>query len=167
MNRTYDFGEEGTCTVSKGDYSYLDENGQVAAWLHIRAVTFGDINSDGQEEALVTTAGGAGGVAVILSGYIYGLKDGAPVLLAAVESGDRGDNGIESMKVKNGDVIVQRYRVENPNVPDPDKYGSTCCPNWIETERWHWDGNKLVKVGDRFIRRAPTPWTGSPRRGRR
>jgi hypothetical protein len=161
MNHTYDFGEEGTCAVSNGDYSYLDENGQVAAWLHIRAVTFGDIDSHGQEEALVTTAGGAGGVAVILSGYIYGLKDGAPVLLAAVESGDRGDNGIQSMKVKDGDVIVRRFQADDSA---PDAVGS-CCPNRIEIERWHWSEGTLVRVGQtKALHRIPKPWSGIRRR---
>jgi hypothetical protein len=167
MDRTYDFGEESTCTVSHGDYSVLDEEGQIAASVHIRAVTFGDINSDGQEEALVATAGSAGGVAVILGGYVYGLKDGAVVLVAVVEGGDRGEGGIESMKVEGGDVIVRRYQVDTSDVHDPAKYGSLSRPNRFEIERWHWDGSKLVRVGTRTIHRAPTPRVSPPRRGGR
>lgn len=167
QDRTYDFGDGEPCKFSEGNYSDLNDEGRCNVCMHIRAVTFGDIDGDGQEEALVTVATNLGGAGVLLEGFIYALEDGVVVLRAEVERGDRGDGGIESMKVTDGDVVVRRFRVENPNVHDPDQYGSTCCPNWIELERWHWDGNKLVKVGDRFIRRAPTPWTGPRRRGRR
>jgi len=165
-DRTYDFGDGDPRVFTKGKHLDLNDEGRCNVCISIRSVTFGDIDGDGQEEALVTTATSLGGAGVLLEGFIYGLKDGEVVLRSEVESGDRGDGGIESMTARDGDAIVRRYRLENPSLPG-SRYGSTCCPNWIEVERWHWDGSKLVKVSARFIRRAPRPWTGPSRhRGR-
>jgi hypothetical protein len=159
-DRTYDFGDGQPCKFSNGNYSDLNDEGRCNVCMHIRAVTFGDIDADGQEEALVTVGTSLGGAGVMLEGFIYGLKDGIPVLRAAVEGGDRGEGGIESMKVEDGDVIVRRYQVDNSDVRNPANYGSLSHPNRFEIERWHWDGSKLVKISTRVIHRAPTPRVG-------
>ncbi len=154
MDRTYDFGEGTTYKFLKSYYSDLDDEGHCNNCMHIRGVTFGDIDRDGQEEALVVVGTNLGGASTILSGYIYGLDKGSPVLRATIEGGDRGEGGIDSMTVKDGDVIVRRFAVSVS-----ESTGGACCPNRIEIERWHWDGSKLVKIGaSRVVRRPPRPW---------
>lgn len=156
-DRTYDFGGGTTYNFSKNYYVDRDDEGDCNDCMHIRGVTFGDIDRDGQEEALVVVGTNLGGASTILSGYIYGLDNGSPVLRATVEGGDRGEGGIDSMMVKDGDVIVRRFAVSASG-----STGGACCPNRIEIERWHWDGGKLVKIGaSRIVRRAPKPWYSS------
>jgi hypothetical protein len=156
-DHTYDFGGGTTYNFSKNYYVDRDDEGHCNDCMHIRGVTFGDIDRDGQEEALVVVGTNLGGASTILSGYIYGLDNGSPVLRATVEGGDRGEGGIDSMMVKDGDVIVRRFAVSASG-----STGGACCPSRIEIERWHWDGGKLVKIGaSRIVRRAPKPWHSS------
>jgi hypothetical protein len=154
MDRAYDFGDGDTCSFSGGYYSDLDRDGHCNVCMHIRGVTFGDIDSDGQEEALLVVSTNLGGAGTTIYGYIFGLDKGSPVLRATIEGGDRGEGGIESMKVEDGHVVVRRFAVSTSDLD-----GGACCPNRIEIERWRWVGNKLVQVGaPRVIRRSPRPW---------
>ncbi len=153
-DRAYDFGDGDTRRFSGGYYSDLDRDGNCNVCMHIRGVTFGDIDSDGQEEALLVVSTNLGGAGTTIYGYIFGLDKGSPVLRATIEGGDRGEGGIESMKVEDGHVVVRRFAVSTS-----DLNGGACCPNRIEIERWRWVGNELVQVGTpRVIRRSPRPW---------
>ena len=82
--------------------------------------------------------------------------DGAclPILRATIDAGDRGEGGVESMKVNDGLVIVRRF---------DSLLGGSCCPGRVKVEQWRWTDGHLKHVGrDRFVRRTQIPWFRSP-----
>lgn len=153
MDTTYDFGDGNKMSFSKGTYADLDADGECNVCDRIRQIAFGDVDGDGREEALLVVSSNLGGAGTMICGYVFGLENGAPVLRATIEGGDRGDGGIESMKVQNGLVLVRRFGDEN---------SGACCPNRIEVEKWAWTGTALEQRGkSTSMRRAPKPWFAS------
>jgi hypothetical protein len=154
MDHAYDFGEGRSYIFSGGNYAELDSEGQCNVCMNIRAVTFGDVDGDGQEDALVLVSSNLGGAGTSIYGYMFGLEKGLPVLRATIEGGDRGEGGLESIIVKDGCVVVRRFASGASD--------SICCPTRIEIERWRWTDGKLVKTGlTRVVRRPPRPWSMS------
>src|SRR5579863_3257142 len=89
----------------------------------------------------------------MIDGYMFSLENGVPVLRATIKGGDRGDGGIQSMKVKDGIVVVRRFGDEN---------SGACCPNRIEIEQWRWTGTILEQWGkSSSVPRTPKPWFSS------
>lgn len=106
-------------------------------------VTYGDLNADGADEAIVlwfwdaTDSGG--------NGYgtpgadVYSMVGGKPVLLSSIEGGSKGDGGmINDILVKDGKVIVSRTVWQDG---DP-----TCCPTLSTVEEWSLKSGKIVKT---------------------
>jgi hypothetical protein len=90
-DRAYDFGDGESCKFSGGSYSKLDDEGSCLVCMQILDVTFGDVDRDGQEEALVLVSTNLGEAGTSIDGYVFGLDNGLPVLRAAIEGGDRGE----------------------------------------------------------------------------
>jgi hypothetical protein len=139
LNRTYDFGEDGTYAFVDGRHAELNENDECNLCLRIAQLTFGDVDPDGREEVLIVLISNLGGAGTSLDGYVFGTEDGTPVLRAKIEGGDRGDGGIESLSVDHGDLVVRHF-----SLSDSD---GVCCPSQIETQRWHWVDGKLAESG--------------------
>src|SRR5215471_13889671 len=153
MDATYDFGDGNKISFSKDTYEGLNADGECNVCDHIREITFADVDGDGREEALLVVSSNLGGAGTMIDGYVFGLENGVPLLRATIQGGDRGDGGIQSMKVKNGIVIVRRFADEN---------SGACCPNRIEIETWRWTGTTLEQSGkSSSVRRAPKPWFAS------
>jgi len=149
---TYNFGDGQKETFSGGFSADLDSDGNCNVCSSIQALTFGDIDADGREEALMVLSTNLGGAGTMIFGYIFGLDDGVPVLRAEIEGGDRGEGGVESLFVKDGLVMVRRFALR---VTD-----SICCPSRIEIQSWRWAGDRLVSVGKPiFVPRSPTRWS--------
>jgi hypothetical protein len=83
MNAEYDLGN-GRFVFVAGRYADLTE-GRCAVCLYISEVTFGDVDGDGQEEAILLINSDLGGAATSLGAYVFGLVDGKPVLGAHIE----------------------------------------------------------------------------------
>src|SRR6185436_7045794 len=71
-DRTYDFG--GTKHRFRGGESKdLNDFGQCLVCDYVRDVVFGDLDGDGQEEAIVLFGSNLGGAGTDLFGYVFGL----------------------------------------------------------------------------------------------
>src|SRR3954454_1484738 len=75
---SYDL-EDGTYRFSRREYRETDDSGQCLVCMRILEVSFGDVDGDGQEEALLVIATNLGGAGTMLTGYVFGLADGLPV----------------------------------------------------------------------------------------
>ena len=128
-------------TVKNGEFSSEKQmDGYVDRfYFEVREVSFGDLNGDNSEEAAVLTVCNTGGTGNFSEGFIYTLKDGKPVLLTTVPGGDRAYGGLRTMKVDNGQLVVESN--------DPGKNGASCCPELVITTRYDVSTGKLKKVG--------------------
>jgi hypothetical protein len=124
-------------TVKNGEFFRDKEDDKL--YFSVQSIEYGDINGDGQDEAIVTTAYNSGGTGTFSDGFVFTLKNGKPVVLTGFEGGDRADGGLVSAKVSDGILIVERN--------SPGEFGGSCCPQVIETTRYKWNGKRLAQVG--------------------
>ena len=128
-------------TVKNGEFSrekqmegYVDH-----FYLNVTGVSYGDLNGDNSEEAVVLTVCNTGGTGNFSEGFIYSLKDEKPVLFAKIPGGDRAEGGLRTARVENGQLVVESNE-EGPQ-------GGACCPEYIVTTRYDVSTGKLRQVG--------------------
>ncbi len=107
-------------------------------------VSYGDLTGDGREEAAVTLYYTGGGTGAFSKGFLFTLRQGRLALLTPFEGGDRADGGIREAAFEGGLLRVRRNEPERMNeVPV-----GLCCPLYVITTRYRWDGRGLVRVGE-------------------
>ena len=128
-------------TVKNGEYSYEKpaEGYTDRFYFNIFEISYGDLNGDNYEEAIVLTKCNTGGTGNFTQGFVYTMKDGKPSLFANVPGGDRADGGLRTAKVDNGQLVVESN--------DPGPTGGSCCPEFIITTRYDVSTGKLKQVG--------------------
>lgn len=117
--------------------SYQRRSGDDQVYFEVLGVVYGDLNGDGQEEAVVRTLCNTGGTGQFTDGIIFTVQQGRPVPIGTLGTGDRADGGIHDVKLENGLLKVSRY----------GGTGGACCPDFIETYTFRLSGGKLVAVG--------------------
>lgn len=108
-------------------------------------IVYGDVDGDTADEAIVLTVCNTGGTGNFSEGFIYGMKDGNPALLARIEGGDRAYGGLRKVFIENGKII----KVERSA---PGELGANCCPEQIETTIYRFENGSLVQVGEKTLR---------------
>lgn len=108
-------------------------------------VIYGDIDGDNADEAIVLSLCNTGGTGNFTEGFVYGMKDGQPALIARIEGGDRAYGGLREVSVENGKII----KVERSA---PGELGANCCPELIETSIYRFENGSLVQVGEKTTR---------------
>lgn len=130
-------------TVKNG--RHFEESGKVSDYRSLRFTmrveTYGDIDGDGREEAVITGVCNEGGENYS-EGFVYTMKQDQPVLLTRIEGGAMALNGIRSITVREGIVTVDRFE--------------GCCREFAAKTKYKWDGTDLVQVGEPETRRIST-----------
>jgi hypothetical protein len=144
-NFTYEpecaYDENKKITVKNGEYSYeKPADGYTDRfYFNVFETSYGDLNGDNSEEAIVLTTCNTGGTGNFTQGFIYTMKDGKPVLFTKIPGGDRAEGGLRTARVDNGQLIVESN--------DPGPTGGACCPEFIITTRYDASTGKLKQVG--------------------
>lgn len=122
---------------------WKDVNGGEENYFRIVKVTYGDLNGNGQDEAVVLTA--SGGVSNFEAGeiFIFAMSSNGPQLLARLLPSDWGkgeeDNG--------GDFQVSEVQVSNRKLVVSFLAGGYhACPAWIVTARFEWSGRQFTRT---------------------
>ena len=112
--------------------------------VYLLSVLIGDLGPDAKEEAAVVIGMDGGGSGRFTFGFLYGLRNGKPVVLDTFKGGDRADGGIHEVRMDRGLLAVVR------------NYGqAACCEDYRETTWYRWDGKQLRR--QRSERRPVTP----------
>jgi hypothetical protein len=142
LNRTYEVGEDPDSppekiTVVKGDFERPDDtDGNRQGFFHVDPPTYGDVDGDGADDAIVITVDNGGGTGMFDVAHVYAMRGGTPVEIAAVPGGDRGDGGLHAVTAEPGGVRVERMMsVEGDGA---------CCPSKLSVEHWRWTGKDLA-----------------------
>lgn len=143
-------------TVKDGEFSRISEEDRL--FFSITDVAYGDLDGDGQDEAIVRTLMNAGGTGQFTNGRIYTMKGGKAFLMTEFEGGDRAYGGLVSAKIVAGVLTVERYA--------PGENGANCCPEYIETTRYKWNGTALEQLSDSTTRELYPPTRVSFQKGR-
>ena len=138
-------------TVKNGKFEKEEKVGQYTEtfFFVVTGVTYGDVNGDNQDDAIVLTVCNTGGTGNFSEGFVFTSKNGNPRLLTRIEGGDRAYGGLVSTKVENGMLVVERN--------GEGKDGGACCPEFIITTKYNWKNGKLTAVGKPFQREIYPP----------
>jgi hypothetical protein len=143
-NFVYDTGGE-TVRVSGGRGAYQGREEEVFSYSVERvSVSYGDLTGDGKDEAAVTLYYTGGGTGAFSKGFVFTLRRGRLLLLAPFGGGDRADGSIREVSIRDGLLIVQRNEPERMN----DVPVGLCCPLYLITTAYRWDGGRLTQVGE-------------------
>lgn len=130
-----------TVTVKDGEFfeekqmeGYTDR-----FYFKIFDIAYGDLNGDKKDEAVVLSVCNTGGTGNFSEGYIYTMNAGRAARIARIMGGDRAYGGLRSAKVVGGFLMVERN--------DPGENGGACCPEFILTEKYKLEGERLVEIG--------------------
>ena len=128
-------------TVKNGEFSMeKQEEGYVDRfYFKVLDVSFGDLNGDRRDEAIVLTVCNTGGTGYFSEGLIFSMKAGKPALVARIPCGDRADGGLRTTRVERGLLVVESN--------DPGEGGGACCPQVIITTRYRLAGERIAQVG--------------------
>lgn len=116
--------------IKEGDYKY-------SVYFEVRDVIYGDLDGDGQEEAVVSTICSGGGTGRFTEALIFRSKNGKPELIGSTGMGDRADGGLHDIKFINGQLKVEQYGGN----------AGACCPEYIVTHTYKLTGKGLVEIG--------------------
>lgn len=135
-------------TVRKG--KSVEGVGDERVYFDVLSVKYGDLTGDGHEEAIIRSTCNGGGTGHFFEGFVYTLRHGKPRLLIHIPGGDRAEGGIHGLSIARRLVVVELYanKIEGVGI---------CCPDFIDTQRYRWNGRRLMPVGKRS-RRAFTGW---------
>lgn len=124
-------------TVKDGEYSRDKEDDKL--FFSAKVAGYGDLDGDGKEEAIVITVMNTGGTGNFTNGLVFTMRGGKPVVLTEFEGGDRAYGGLVDASIKNKVLTVARY--------DVGESGGACCPEFIVTSHYNWNGSELSSAG--------------------
>lgn len=146
---------EAQIRTRNGKYEVYNDKEQIG--FTIRTPAYGDLTNDGVDEAVILSSCNTGGSGQFSEGFIYTIRGEKPLLLARIPGGDRADGGLHDLTVERGLLVVERYARKDTS--------GLCCPDFVDTTRYRWDGRKLVQAG-KTTRRAYKELSKAPPRRR-
>lgn len=138
-------GARGSLTTRNGKFERNEEFDKLN--FTVNQVIYGDLTGDDELEAVVLSACNTGGSGTLTEGYVYAVQTGRLVEIGRVDSGSKAYGGIVGVEIDKRVLVVERYAT--------DEDGAHCCPKYIDTEQFHWNGTKLVARGETSRRAAP------------
>lgn len=124
--------------VSGGRFEASPGTDLEGTYFEVTEVLYGDLTGDGRDEAIVRTMCSTGGTGRFDEGFVYGMKDGKPVLLGRIPGGDRASGGVRCVRVEDGALKVERTGNET---------GAALGVDFIDTETWKLQAGKLAETG--------------------
>lgn len=114
----------------------------------VMAITYGDLNGDGKDEAVVLSICNTGGTGQFTEGFVFTMKAGKPTLWQRIPGGDRADGGLVKATVEGGLLLIEAN--------ESSTNSGACCPEFTVTEKYRLTANKMVAVG-KGVRRELYP----------
>lgn len=105
----------------------------------LESVVYGDVTSDGEEDAMVVLAIRTGSQAMPRALYVYSPYDHGTRLLWTVGFGDRADGGLRKVDIENDQLLIERY--------NPEDSKGACCPIHFTREIYKWQQGKFWQTG--------------------
>src|SRR5882724_11171506 len=112
-----------------------------APLVSVDSVTYGDLDGDGAEEALVALNYSAGGTANWDYLYAFKLENARAKLIARMQTGSRAYGGLVRAFVREGLLIA--------DFADSERLVGDCCSEGYIRVRYRWQDGAFVEEGDR------------------
>lgn len=118
-----------------------EDEHRFAPLISVDWVTYGDLDGDGVEEAVVALNYSTGGTANWDYLYVYRLENARANLIARMRTGSRGYGGLVRVLVREGLLIA--------DFADPERRVGDCCSKGYIRVRYRWQDGAFVEEGDR------------------
>jgi hypothetical protein len=133
-------------SLSDGVHRFWDkvedgEDRDRAPGLWMQSVTYGDLDGDQKEEAVVVLNYSGGGTANWYYLYVYKLEKGAARLLGWLESGSRADGGLVKVTIQDNELLL--------DFADSERRVGDCCSEGFIRARYMWRNGQFVETGAR------------------
>ncbi len=130
-----------TITVKDGEFfeEKMVEGFPDRMFFSVFGLTYGDLDGDKKDEAVILSVCNTGGTGNFTEAYIYKMQNGTPKRVMLLSGGDRAHGGLRKARVENGLLIVESN--------DAGELGGACCPEFIVTNTYKFDGKKLKEIG--------------------
>jgi hypothetical protein len=112
-----------------------------APLVSVDSVTYGDLDGDGVEEAIVALNYSTGGTFNWDYLYVYKLDRGHAKLIARMQTGSRGYGGLIRAFVRNQLLVV--------DFADPERHVGDCCSEGYIRVRYRWQDGLFIEEGSR------------------
>ena len=132
-----------TAIVNIKDGKYVGKVNGHTTHIIINDITYGDLNDDGKDEAIIQYMCGSGASGAYLGGLIYEFESRE---FTNIEGGDKGNGGLIELKIENGMLIVENNQ---------SSQGHACCPDSIRTSKYKFKENKLILKDEQTYRKIP------------
>ena len=110
-----------------------------APLVSVDSVTYGDLDGDGVEEAVVSLNYSPGGTANWDYLYVYKLKNGHASLLARMETGSRGSGGLVKVSARDSLLTV--------DFADAERRMGDCCSDGYIRVRYRFQDGLFIEEG--------------------
>jgi hypothetical protein len=126
--------------LSRGKHEFLTEAAPDpdSALLRFVSIAYGDLAGDDSDEAAVHLNYTTGGTANWSYLYIFELKNGAPHLMAWLESGSRADGGLVRVKIGDRQLVL--------DFSDGKKRIADCCSTGYIRVHYVWKDGRFVEI---------------------
>lgn len=133
-NEPWDLGDGVIAEMNDGEWETGSIDGGDRQSFQIVDVDHGDIDGDGNEEAVVTTNENTGGTGQLSDAVVFRWTGKGPVRVTSHGIGDRSDGGIYNVVIVGGIARIERFTNGQ----------GACCPTEVSTYSVRLRGNKLV-----------------------
>lgn len=140
-------------TVAGGSFTGKPGTDLEGTYFEVQEVVYGDLNGDGQDEAVVRTICNTGGTGQFDEGFVFGMKDGKPALLGRIPGGDRASGGVRCVRFEDGALKVERVGNDS---------GAARGIDFVDTETWKLQANGLAESGQAVHRLLTADKPGKP-----
>lgn len=140
-NFTYpQIGARGTFTLKDGHEPNALEH------RNLVDVVYGDVTSDGLEEAMVVFSQNIRGSAIPFFVYVYSMNGTKVRLLWSFDAGERGDGGLRQISTDGSQLSIELYgrdRVVNGGTSSEEDNMGVCCPRFFTRSYYQWRGGRF------------------------
>jgi hypothetical protein len=131
-------------TTVNGIHHFYDreqdkDEGRLAPRIIVNSVTYGDVDGDGVDEALVALNYSPGGTGNWDYLYVYKLQDGRAHVIARLQAGSRGSGGLIRAFVQENLLVA--------DFADSERLSGDCCSEGYIRVRYRWREDGFVEEG--------------------
>ena len=127
--------------LKDGRHTFDPHDSSHSAYLQLSSVTRGDLDGDGQDEAVVDLLYGSGGTANWHYVYVFKATDTNVVPLGILESGSRAYGGLVNIQITRGLLVLE--------FEDSDRLIGDCCSRGIVRVRYRFKDGRFIETGER------------------
>ncbi|MCO6510128.1 MAG: hypothetical protein J5I65_04985 [Aridibacter famidurans] len=108
-------------------------------FFSVSGFTYGDLDGDGKDEAVVISVCNTGGTGNFTEAYVFTIRGREVTRIVTLEGGDRAYGGLREVRIEDGKMIVE--------ASDPGEMGGACCPEEVVTRTYRLKGGSLEEIG--------------------